>query len=62
MKASFIWWFFRFLPMSRMPYRLKRNVDADEVGKSAVYLVSVLSGGVTGENIFVDSGYNIIGL
>ncbi|MEE9293911.1 MAG: enoyl-ACP reductase [Phycisphaerae bacterium] len=41
---------------------LKRNIDADEVGKSAVYLVSDMSSGVTGENIFVDSGYNIIGL
>jgi enoyl-[acyl-carrier protein] reductase I len=41
---------------------LKRNVDADEVGKTAVYLASDLSTGVTGENIFVDAGYNIIGL
>ncbi len=41
---------------------LKRNVEADEVGKTAVYLVSDLSSGVTGENIFVDSGYNIVGL
>ncbi len=41
---------------------LKRNVEADEVGKTAVYLVSDLASGVTGENIYVDSGYNIIGL
>jgi enoyl-[acyl-carrier protein] reductase I len=41
---------------------LKRNIDGDEVGKTAVYLLSELSSGVTGENIFVDCGFNIVGL
>jgi enoyl-[acyl-carrier protein] reductase I len=41
---------------------LKRNIEADEVGKTAVYLVSDLSSGVTGENVYVDAGYNIVGL
>jgi enoyl-[acyl-carrier protein] reductase I len=41
---------------------LRRNVEVDEVGKTAVYLLSDLSSGVTGENIYVDSGFNIIGL
>ncbi len=41
---------------------LKRNITAEEVGKTAVYLVSDLSSGVTGENIFVDAGYSIVGL
>ncbi|MEK6677674.1 MAG: enoyl-ACP reductase [Planctomycetota bacterium] len=41
---------------------LHRNIDAAEVGKTAVYLASDLSSGVTGENIFVDAGYNIVGL
>ncbi len=41
---------------------LKRNIEPDEIGKTAVFLVSDLSSGVTGENIFVDCGYNIIGL
>ena len=41
---------------------LKRNIDADEVGKTAVYLLSDLSSGVTGENIFVDGGFNTVGL
>ncbi len=41
---------------------LKRNIDGDEVGKTAVYLLSDLSSGVTGENIFVDAGFNIVGL
>lgn len=40
---------------------LKRNVDIVEVGKTAAYLLSDLSSGVTGENIHVDSGYHIIG-
>jgi enoyl-[acyl-carrier protein] reductase I len=41
---------------------LKRNIDADEVGKVALFLLSDLASGVTGENIFVDSGFNIVGL
>lgn len=40
---------------------LKRNVDVIEVGKTAFYLLSDLSSGVTGENIHVDSGYHIVG-
>jgi enoyl-[acyl-carrier protein] reductase I len=41
---------------------LKRNITADEVGKAAVYLLSDLSSGTTGQNLFVDSGFNIVGL
>jgi enoyl-[acyl-carrier protein] reductase I len=41
---------------------LHRNIDPDEVGKTAVYLLSDLSSGVTGENIYVDSGFNTVGL
>jgi enoyl-[acyl-carrier protein] reductase I len=41
---------------------LKRNIDPDEVGKTAVYLLSDLSSGVTGETIFVDSGFSTVGL
>jgi len=41
---------------------LQRNIDADEVGKTAVYLLSDLSSGVTGENLYVDSGFNTVGL
>jgi enoyl-[acyl-carrier protein] reductase I len=40
---------------------LRRNIDGDEVGKTAVYLLSDLSSAVTGENIFVDAGINIVG-
>ena len=41
---------------------LHRNIDGDDVGKTAVYLLSDLSSGVTGENVYVDSGFNIVGL
>ncbi len=41
---------------------LHRNVTAEEVGKTAVYLASDLSTAVTGETLFVDCGYNIVGL
>lgn len=41
---------------------LKRNIDAEEVGKTAAYLISDLASGVTGENIYVDAGFNIVGL
>jgi enoyl-[acyl-carrier protein] reductase I len=40
---------------------LKRNVDVDEVGATALFLASDLSSGVTGETIHVDCGYNIMG-
>ncbi|MGA7886217.1 MAG: enoyl-ACP reductase [Acidobacteriaceae bacterium] len=40
---------------------LHRNTEQDEVGKTALYLASDLSSGVTGETIYVDSGYNIMG-
>ena len=41
---------------------LRRNVTQDEVGKSAVYLLSDLGSGVTGENLHVDAGYHIVGM
>ena len=41
---------------------LKRNIDGDEVGKTAVYLLSDLSSGVTGETLYVDAGFNTVGL
>ena len=41
---------------------LRRTVTIDEVGGAALYLLSDLSSGVTGEVHFVDSGYNIISM
>ena len=41
---------------------LRRNVTIEEVGNSAMYLLSELSSGVTAEVHYVDSGYNIMGM
>ncbi|MEH0070818.1 enoyl-ACP reductase FabI [Pannonibacter sp. Pt2-lr] len=41
---------------------LARTVTLDEIGGSGLYLLSELSGGVTGEIHFVDSGYNIVSM
>ena len=41
---------------------LRRNVTQDEVGKSALYLLSDLSSGVTGEVLHVDAGYHVVGM
>ena len=40
---------------------LNRTVDLDNVGNAALYLLSGMGGGVTGEIHFVDAGYNIVG-
>ena len=40
---------------------LKRNISGEEVGDTALFLCSDLSRGITGETIFVDAGYNIVG-
>jgi enoyl-[acyl-carrier protein] reductase I len=41
---------------------LKRNVTIDEVGGAALFLLSELGGGITGEVHHVDCGYNVIGM
>ena len=41
---------------------LKRNVTGEDVGNSAVYLLSDMSSGVTGQVLYVDCGYSAIGL
>ena len=41
---------------------LKRNVDINDVGGSALYLLSDLSAAVTGEIHYVDAGYNKVGM
>ena len=40
---------------------LQRNVDVNEVGSTGVFLASDASSGITGEVIYVDCGYNIMG-
>jgi enoyl-[acyl-carrier protein] reductase I len=41
---------------------LRRNVTQADVGNAALFLCSDLGGGVTGEVLYVDAGYNIMGL
>jgi len=41
---------------------LRRNVEIDEVGDAALYLLSPLARGVSGEIHYVDAGYNAIGM
>ncbi len=41
---------------------LKKNIELDHVGGAALYLLSELSAGVTGEIHFVDAGYHVIGM
>lgn len=41
---------------------MRRNVELEEIGNAALFLVSDMSSGITGEVMFVDCGYNIVGL
>ncbi|WP_121629605.1 enoyl-ACP reductase FabI [Tropicibacter alexandrii] len=41
---------------------LRRNVTIEDVGKSALYLLSDLGSGVTGETHHVDAGYHVVGM
>jgi enoyl-[acyl-carrier protein] reductase I len=40
---------------------LKRNISPEEVANAGMYLLSHLSGGITGETLHVDAGYHIMG-
>ena len=41
---------------------LRRTVTIEDVGRSAVFLLSDLGGGVTGEVVHVDAGYHVVGM
>jgi enoyl-[acyl-carrier protein] reductase I len=41
---------------------LRRSISIEDVGRSAVYLASDLSGAVTGEVLYVDGGFNVLGV
>ncbi len=41
---------------------LRRNVTTEDVGNTGAFLCSDLAAGITGENIYVDSGYNIVSM
>ncbi len=40
---------------------LKRHISPEDIGHAAVWLASDWSRNITGETLFVDSGYNILG-
>lgn len=48
------------LKMAREKAPLKRNTEAAEVGDTAMFLFSALSRGITGQTLYVDSGYSIL--
>jgi len=58
--ASGIGEFKKMLTFNEEHSPLVRNITADEVGKSALYLLSDLSTGVTGENLHVDAGFHAV--
>jgi enoyl-[acyl-carrier protein] reductase I len=41
---------------------LRRNVELEEIGQAGLFLLSQMASGITGEVMFVDCGYNIVGL
>ncbi|HJT18614.1 MAG TPA: SDR family oxidoreductase, partial [Thermoanaerobaculia bacterium] len=41
---------------------LRRNVKLEEIGNAALFLASDMSSAITGEVLYVDCGYNIVGL
>lgn len=41
---------------------LKRNVSIEDVGNAAAFLCSDLAAGITGQVVYVDAGYNIVGM
>jgi enoyl-[acyl-carrier protein] reductase I len=54
---------FRFiLRWNELNAPMRRNVTQNDVGKSALYLLSELGSGVTGENLHVDAGYHVVGM
>lgn len=60
--ASGIGDFKSMLKMHEMTAPLKRNTTQQDVAGAALYLLSNLSSGVTGEIHYVDSGYNVMGM
>ena len=54
--------FRRMLNMVENSAPLRRNVTIEEVGNAAAFLCSDLASGITGEIIYVDGGYHIVGM
>ena len=60
--ASGIGGFNYMLEYNELNAPMRKNVTPEDNGKTALYLLSDLSNGVTGEIIHVDGGYHIIGM
>jgi len=60
--ASGISGFTTMLQHVREKAPLRRTVDASEIAEAALFLLSPLSSGITGEILHVDGGYNIVGM
>ncbi len=54
--------FSNMLPAAAEKAPLKRNVTLEDIGRAGYFLLSDLSSGVTGETLYVDCGYNIMGV
>jgi enoyl-[acyl-carrier protein] reductase I len=54
--------FTSMLAEAREKSPLRRNITAEEVGKAALFLLSDLASGVTGETLHVDAGYHVMGV
>mgnify|MGYP001557399892 FL=1 len=54
--------FRRMLNMVENSAPLRRNVTIEEVGNVAAFLCSDLASGITGEIVYVDGGYHIVGM
>lgn len=53
--------FRKLMSMAEERSPLRRNVTPEEVGRSALFLCSDMGGGITGEVLHVDAGYNVLG-
>ena len=49
-------------PIGRLVAPLRSNISIEDVGKTAIWLASDLSSAVTGEVVYVDGGFNILGV
>lgn len=59
--ASGISGFSKILTHNEQTAPLRRNVTTDEVGNAAAFLLSPLASGITGEIVYVDAGFHIVG-
>ncbi|CAL4320848.1 Enoyl-[acyl-carrier-protein] reductase [NADH] FabI [Buchnera aphidicola (Periphyllus testudinaceus)] len=54
--------FKKLLFLNKIKSPIKRNISINEIGNVAAFLISNLSSGITGQTIYVDGGFNIVGV